>query len=205
MIFQSKAFTLIELLVVVLIIAILAAIAVPNFLAAQTRAKVSRAKADIKTIVTGIESYAVDNNKYPTYHYGQTALSQREFRIGGTVTSFGTSPPFDGKNPLTTPISYISTMPSDPFTAHRDVETNLKEYLYVNWDYALLRAVPNVELGLAFLQARREYGAYRIHSLGPDIFGPDSGLPYDASNGTISTGDITYGPASGFDKLTIFD
>ena len=61
----AKAFTLIELLIVVAIIAILAAIAVPNFLEAQTRAKVSRAKADMRTMATGLESYYVDNNRYP--------------------------------------------------------------------------------------------------------------------------------------------
>jgi prepilin-type N-terminal cleavage/methylation domain-containing protein len=47
------AFTLIELLIVVAIIAILAAIAVPNFLEAQVRSKVSRAKADMRSIATG--------------------------------------------------------------------------------------------------------------------------------------------------------
>jgi type II secretory pathway pseudopilin PulG len=52
-------------LIVVAIIAILAAIAVPNFLEAQTRSKVSRAKADMRTIATGIESYFVDYNHYP--------------------------------------------------------------------------------------------------------------------------------------------
>ena len=62
---MRKAFTLIELLIVVAIIAILAAIAVPNFLEAQTRSKVSRMKSDMRSLATGLESYCVDNNKYP--------------------------------------------------------------------------------------------------------------------------------------------
>ena len=41
-------FTLIEVLVVVAIVAILAAIAIPNFLEAQTRAKIARAKNDLR-------------------------------------------------------------------------------------------------------------------------------------------------------------
>src|SRR3954462_6822457 len=64
----NKAFTLIELLIVVAIIAILAAIAVPNFLEAQVRAKVARAKSDMRSLATAVEAYCVDDNKYPIRH-----------------------------------------------------------------------------------------------------------------------------------------
>ena len=47
------------------IIAILAAIAVPNLLEAQVRAKVARAKADLRTLTLGLEAYAADWNIYP--------------------------------------------------------------------------------------------------------------------------------------------
>ncbi len=67
---RRKGFTLIELLIVVAIIAILAAIAVPNFLEAQVRSKVSRAKSDMRTMATALESYIVDHNN-PPYGYIQ--------------------------------------------------------------------------------------------------------------------------------------
>jgi prepilin-type N-terminal cleavage/methylation domain-containing protein len=62
---MKKGFTLIELLIVVAIIAILAAIAVPNFLEAQVRSKVSRVQADQRSMATALASYYVDNNGYP--------------------------------------------------------------------------------------------------------------------------------------------
>src|SRR5690606_13569858 len=69
----NRGFTLIELLIVVAIIAILAAIAVPNFLEAQVRSKVSRTKADMRTVATALEAYAVDSNHYPPDFHGYTA------------------------------------------------------------------------------------------------------------------------------------
>ena len=62
---NSKGFTLIELLIVVAIIGIIAAIAIPNLLNAIDRGKQKRTMADMRSIGTAVESYAVDNNVYP--------------------------------------------------------------------------------------------------------------------------------------------
>ena len=62
---NSKGFTLIELLIVVAIIEIIAAIAIPNLLNAIDRGKQKRTMADMRSIGTAVESYAVDTNKYP--------------------------------------------------------------------------------------------------------------------------------------------
>ncbi len=198
-----KGFTLIELLVVVAIIAILAALAVPNFLAAQTRSKVSRAKADMRSVVTALEAYAVDNGRYPTYHYSSVPIAALEFHIGGTVPGFAVpDPSWDGRNPLTTPIAYITKMPDDPFASHRSGPDEVREYLYVNWPYAIQQVTDSHQA--SFMYAYEKYGSYRLHSRGPDTQGPDSGTPYDATNGTVSRGDITYGPNTGFDRFVPF-
>ena len=62
---SQQGFTLIELLIVVAIIGIIAAIAIPNLLNAIQRGKQKRTMGDIRTIATAVESYSIDNNKYP--------------------------------------------------------------------------------------------------------------------------------------------
>ena len=69
---KTKGFTLIELLVVIVIIGILAAIALPNYIKAKTKAKEAECKANIHTLQIAIERYAVDsgNNTYPPWLLG---------------------------------------------------------------------------------------------------------------------------------------
>ncbi|MFB3895567.1 MAG: type II secretion system protein [bacterium] len=188
---SGKGFTLIELLIVVAIIAIIASIALYNFQGAQIRAKVSRAKGELKTIVSALESYHIDNSAYPPYHY----ISQTEFYLGGWANFVGDIQPFNGANPITTPIAYISTMPNDPFSTTHDFQfPERQSYGYANWEQAI--AISGWPI---FVDALDKFGAYRIHSVGPDRDGPDTGIPYDPSNGFTSNGDIFYTPKIGFD------
>ncbi|MEM4711332.1 MAG: prepilin-type N-terminal cleavage/methylation domain-containing protein [Candidatus Woesearchaeota archaeon] len=62
---EKKGFTLVELLVVVAIIAILAAIAIPQFAAYRTKAYNSAAESDLRNFKTTLESAYVDKQSYP--------------------------------------------------------------------------------------------------------------------------------------------
>jgi general secretion pathway protein G len=121
---KMRGFTLIELLIVVAIIAILAAIAVPNFLEAQVRAKVSRVKADLRSIATALEAYFIDNNAYPVYTTDTSSSTNAD--LGFTATDDAADLPAfrirlsgDEFQTLTTPVSFITSYFSDPFALTR--------------------------------------------------------------------------------------
>jgi prepilin-type N-terminal cleavage/methylation domain-containing protein len=175
---MKRGFTLIELLIVVAIIAILAAIAVPNFLEAQVRAKVSRAKSDLRNLATALESYHVDINHYPPY--GDIPI----------VWAQGTDPQVLEPRFVTTPVAYMTgdAALNDPFTVNKQTTWFSKFYNYVNFDDARYKDT-------AFVHER--YGEYRLTSAGPDrlyfnanLTGGFAVITYDATNGTVSVGDI---------------
>ncbi|MFH1739179.1 MAG: prepilin-type N-terminal cleavage/methylation domain-containing protein, partial [bacterium] len=98
---EYRGFTLIELLIVVAIIGILAAIAVPNFMNARTRAKVARVRSELRSLAVAIDSYQLDQNEFPWPKYN---------------SRFDTANHIANCTELTSPISYMTTVDmDDPF------------------------------------------------------------------------------------------
>lgn len=197
---KPNAFTLIELLIVVAIIAILAAIAVPNFLEAQVRAKVSRAKADMRSLVTAVEAYVVDNNHYPL----AVALdAPHEFTISYTNEPIESLAPYR----ITTPVAYMTALPRDPFPDKEQTDPH-QTFHYLDQQSAEVRGEPELipEHYEALYGTPRNF-RYWMFTVGPDL-NHDEDLTkadpeiatavYDPTNGTVSNGDIYYFQGKGF-------
>ncbi len=191
----AGAFTLIELLIVVAIIAILAAIAVPNFLEAQVRSKVSAARADMRSLVTAIEAYAADQNRYPLYGVLNMDGSMQDPHLspaGAPAHKFL-------NNRATTPIAYITSLPLDPFIKGQapprpDWAHFWPRYFYTNFDQFSQAMGPSPPPVIALKKAA--YGSWILSGAGPDRDRLDLNrdLPYDPTNGTISDGDLIRSP-----------
>lgn len=182
----TRGFTLIELLIVVAIIAILAAIAVPNFLEAQTRSRVSRVQADLRTIALAMETYYVDNQQYPAS------------MNSGVVQPIRNAAATDLRL-LTTPIAYATSVPTDTFRDAAGLPS--MDYLIYGVGYrangipTYHNAYPRISwMTWSFGPDRTtRAGGYRTL---PRIIAneanpvPAGGIRYDPTNGTISDGDI---------------
>ena len=170
---KAPGFTLIELLVVIAIISILATIAVPNFLEAQVRAKVSRVKADIRTVGLAMEAYATDHNRYPYVNPGDDHSYLPDVPV------------------LTTPVAYMTTLPKDPF-ARQSGDFRKKSYRYYpidywkffypdlrtrNWHWIVMSNGPDQDIDIDRTNAQ-------------DAIDGILWMLYDPTNGSISAGDI---------------
>ena len=112
---NTKGFTLIELMIVVVIIGILAAIAIPNFISMQDRAKEGSVKSNMHTVQLAIEDFAVQNDgTYPVAADDAAvkancpggAYPKNPFNTGAAITmTWGGDPAAKGNvgaNPATT-------------------------------------------------------------------------------------------------------
>ncbi|HWB53489.1 MAG TPA: type II secretion system major pseudopilin GspG [Tepidisphaeraceae bacterium] len=70
-------FTLIELLLVLVILTVLAALIVPQFTARSQQAKNTAAKTDIASLGSALDTFEIDNGRYPTNDEGLNALVQQ--------------------------------------------------------------------------------------------------------------------------------
>jgi len=183
---RAKGFTLIELLIVVAIIAILAMIAVPNFLEAQIRAKVVRVRTDFRNLLVAMNAYHVDNNAYPPDGQGSAPWAGNNW--------------YDDIRPqtrLTTPVAYITSVPTNPFFDIHQSQTGGPAGQTGRGNYAFWAADRHPVLLPIW---------WHITSCGPDLeasgaggkSGPDVigrtpthiNTLYDPTNGTVSRGDL---------------
>jgi len=157
----KNGFTLVELLVVIAIISILAAIGASNYQNATIRAKVAACKSNLRVIESATAQYRNDFGKYPAFYRG---LPGEPFD-----RNFLMLPMSRRLSVLTTPIRYITSVPTDPFPVTRTVDTTsllfFDTFDYVDADS--LAVIKGPELG-GDVAGRTSGSKWRLSSPGPD-------------------------------------
>ncbi|MCC7391585.1 prepilin-type N-terminal cleavage/methylation domain-containing protein [Candidatus Sumerlaeota bacterium] len=214
---KKRGFTLIELLIVVAIIAILAAIAVPNFLEAQTRSKVARVRSDHRSLATAVESYYVDNNEYPAMTGADLSLATAPTADMGayrTAPTTGVGRTFRARHTtqlltLTTPIAYITSVFPDPFADTKGIGfryyTDGPGWILGSWGPDVDEAAggdlawnsgtlvnnPKTDLiETVYDNTASAQPSILLQTGAPTLANGRGAFTYDPTNGTISDGDL---------------
>jgi len=120
MISTRKGFTLIELLVVIVIIGILAAIALPNYIKVKEKAKEAEVKANLHNVQLSVERFAVDTEgAYPQYLIGGEPKYAALVTPGSSANAFQNitaCSPIEGVSDPLLRKGYIDSYPRNPFT-----------------------------------------------------------------------------------------
>jgi prepilin-type N-terminal cleavage/methylation domain-containing protein len=116
--FNRRGFTLVEIMIVVAIIALLASIAVPNFLRARKRSQATKIMEDLRQLDNANDQYAIENNK--TSGMNPTFADLRTYLKTGTVLyNTGADIFGDSYGPFT--IDTIVHLPTGAYNALSDV------------------------------------------------------------------------------------
>lgn len=208
----KKGFTLIELLIVIAIILILIAIALPNFLEAQIRAKVTKSEGEIRSLGIAIESFRIDHRTMLVDFWDESDLIAVQ-RLQRWNFCSPNNLADEVRNQrcilgnLTTPSAYIKEIPDDPFfgtvngTSDRMVQALAGTYFYGDNDEEIPGEDHNMDrfavIRAPFTRERPlRPGNWILMGMGPDSIAEElddvffRGLAYSPTNGTRSRGDI---------------
>ncbi len=155
---------------------VLMVIAVPNFLEAQVRSKVSRTRADLRTMAVAIESYYVDNNAYPAH---TVVASQSSMQMATPAKPSFRLTNNDRLVSLTTPIAYLTSYFPDVFAPVKG-----EVFCYYAKDGGWIMWSPGPDLQYD-INAERDYNPASTTPTDQLLW-----VTFDPTNGTVSSGDI---------------